>query len=94
MSSRLGFQLKPGAVVMVMATVGPAAVRGWADRLADRQVEVVDAPVSGGVARAGAGNLLIMVGRAAAAVQRVRPLLDAMARSAPVAGPSPGDGQR
>jgi 3-hydroxyisobutyrate dehydrogenase/putative dehydrogenase len=86
--------LAPGAVVMVMATVGPAAVQRWADRLAGLQVEVVDAPVSGGVARAAGGDLLIMVGGPPAAVQRVRPLLDAMARSAPVVGSTPGDGQK
>jgi 3-hydroxyisobutyrate dehydrogenase len=49
--------LPPGAVVLVMATVGPAAVQHWADRLAEQQVEVVDAPVSSGVARAAAGDL-------------------------------------
>ena len=36
-----------------MATVGPAAVEDWARRLAVSGVEVVDAPVSGGSARAG-----------------------------------------
>lgn len=86
--------LAPGAVVVVMATVGPAPVERWAERLAQSQVEVVDAPVSGGVARAGTGDLLIMVGGAAQAVDRVRPLLDAMAREAPHVGPAPGDGQK
>ena len=39
--------LKPGAVVPLMATVGPAAVEDWAQRLADTAVEIVDTPVSG-----------------------------------------------
>jgi 3-hydroxyisobutyrate dehydrogenase len=86
--------LAPGSVVVVMATVGPAAVQRWADRLAERQVDVVDAPVSGGVARAATGDLLVMVGGPQAAVERVQPLLDAMARSAPVVGAAPGDGQK
>jgi 3-hydroxyisobutyrate dehydrogenase/putative dehydrogenase len=86
--------LAPGAVVVVMATVGPAAVAGWADRLTEQQVELVDAPVSGGAARAAAGDLLIMVGGSEAAVRRAQPLLDAMARSAPVVGSTPGDGQK
>jgi 3-hydroxyisobutyrate dehydrogenase/putative dehydrogenase len=86
--------LKPGATVVVMATVGPAPVQQWAQRLAAQQVEVVDAPVSGGVARAAAGDLLIMVSGAPTAVARVHPLLDAIARSAPVVGPAPGDGQK
>jgi 3-hydroxyisobutyrate dehydrogenase/putative dehydrogenase len=86
--------LASGAVVLVMATVGPAAVRRWADRLAGQRVDVVDAPVSGGVARAATGDLLVMVGGPEAAVHRVQPLLDAMARSAPVVGAAPGDGQK
>ena len=86
--------LPPGAVVVVMATVGPAPVRQWAQRLGEKQVDLVDAPVSGGAARAGAGDLLIMVGGAASAVDRVRPLLDAMARTAPHVGTAPGDGQK
>jgi 3-hydroxyisobutyrate dehydrogenase len=86
--------LAPGAVVMVMATVGPAPVQRWAKRLAGQGVEIVDAPVSGGVARAGAGDLLIMVAGSEVAVRRTRSLLDSMARSAPVVGAHPGDGQK
>jgi 3-hydroxyisobutyrate dehydrogenase len=86
--------LPEGAVVVVMATVGPAAVTPWAERLAGRGVELVDAPVSGGAVRAAAGDLLIMVGGSDAAVGRVRPLLDAMARTAPHVGTAPGDGQK
>jgi 3-hydroxyisobutyrate dehydrogenase len=86
--------LDPGAVVMIMATVGPAAVQRWVERLGQQNVEVVDAPVSGGVRRAAEGDLLIMVGGADSAVRRVQPVLDAMAGQAPVVGPVPGDGQK
>ena len=86
--------LAAGATVVVMATVGPAPVLRWSERLAAQQVDVVDAPVSGGVARAAAGDLLVMVGGAPDAVAHVRPLLDTLARSAPVVGPNPGDGQK
>jgi len=86
--------LEPGATVVVMATVGPEPVERWADRLASRDVELVDAPVSGGVARAGAGDLLIMVGGHDDAVQRMQPLLRVLARAAPVVGSQPGDGQK
>jgi 3-hydroxyisobutyrate dehydrogenase len=86
--------LKPGATVVVMATVGPEPVQRWADRLASRNVELVDAPVSGGVARARAGDLLIMVGGHDDAVRRIQPLLRAMGRAAPVVGSYPGDGQK
>src|ERR1700742_450807 len=86
--------LADGQIVVVMSTVGPDAVVAAASRLAAAGVAVVDAPVSGGVTRAGQGDLLILVGGPAEAVARVQPLLDALARSAPVVGPSPGDGQR
>ena len=85
--------LAAGTVVMIMATVGPEAVAEVAARLGG-EIAVVDAPVSGGVRRAAAGDLLIMVSGADDAVGRARPLLDALARSAPVVGPEPGDGQR
>lgn len=86
--------LRPGAIVLVMATVGDTAVRSWAERLADSDIAVVDAPVSGGVERAAAGELLVMVAGSEAEVARVRPLLDALAASAPVVGAASGDGQR
>jgi 3-hydroxyisobutyrate dehydrogenase len=86
--------LHAGAVVVIMSTAGPRAVVSAATRLADAGVAVVDAPVSGGVQRAAAGELLIMVSGPAGPVARARPLLDALARSAPVVGLLPGDGQR
>lgn len=87
-------ELQQGAVVLVMATVGPGPVREWAERLAPLGVEVVDAPVSGGVARAAAGDLLMMVSGSPDALGAAQPLLDAMARTAPVVGAEPGDGQK
>ena len=78
--------LKPGASCMLMATVGPAAVEDWAKRLEPAGVEIVDAPVSGGAARAGQGDLLIMVSGSQTALGVAQPLLDVMARNAPVVG--------
>jgi 3-hydroxyisobutyrate dehydrogenase len=86
--------LAAGSVLMVMATVGPEAVVSAAGRLARSGVAVVDAPVSGGTVRAAAGDLLIMVSGPDEPVARAAPVLSALARSAPVVGPSPGDGQR
>lgn len=86
--------LAAGAAVVVMATVGPAPVQQWAERLGQQQVDLVDAPVSGGTARAAAGDLLIMVSGPPSAVDRAQPLLDALARSAPRVGTAPGDGQK
>lgn len=86
--------LQEGAVVLVMATVGPGPVRAWAERLAPLGVSLVDAPVSGGVARAADGDLLMMVSGSTDALVATQPLLDAMARTAPVVGSEPGDGQK
>ncbi|MEL4505265.1 NAD(P)-dependent oxidoreductase [Luteococcus sp. H138] len=81
-------------VVMVMATVGPSAIEQVRDQLAPITTHLVDAPVSGGVVRAGKGDLLMMVSGAPADVERARPVLDALASSAPSVGDIPGDGQR
>jgi 3-hydroxyisobutyrate dehydrogenase len=89
-----GPALAPGTIVMITATVGPDAVAAAAGRLAGQGATVVDAPVSGGVARAAAGDLLVMVSGPADAVRRIQPVLDALARTAPVVGASAGDGQR
>ena len=86
--------LRAGAVVLVMATVGPAAIEQVTRRLAQQDVQVVDAPVSGGVRRAAEGDLLIMVSGPEPARAAVAPLVDAMAGHAPVVGPAPGDGQK
>ena len=73
---------------------GPPPSRKPRPRLSQSGVTVLDAPVSGGVTRAAAGDLLIMVSGPAEAVHRAQPVLDALARTAPVVGPAPGDGQR
>lgn len=86
--------LAPDAVVLLMATVGPAAVQAMAERLSGQGVRVVDAPVSGGSARAAKGDLLMMVSGSSEALDVVRPLLDAMASNAAVVGDQPGQGQK
>lgn len=80
--------------ILVMSTVGPAAVESAATQLAPVTTHLVDAPVSGGVARAGTGDLLVMVGGAAEDIDFVAPLLEAMASNWPVVGSRVGDGQR
>jgi 3-hydroxyisobutyrate dehydrogenase/putative dehydrogenase len=86
--------MRDGQIVVIMSTVGPEAVVAASARLEPAGVAVIDAPVSGGVTRAGQGDLLILVSGASEAVARVQPLLGTLARSAPVVGSSPGDGQR
>jgi 3-hydroxyisobutyrate dehydrogenase len=77
--------LAAGTVVVDMSSSEPLVTRELAAEAAQQGVTVVDAPVSGGVARAVSGRLTIMVGGAPGDVQRVRSLLDVLgARVVPV----------
>ncbi|NPV22017.1 NAD(P)-dependent oxidoreductase [Bradyrhizobium aeschynomenes] len=70
--------LKPGHVVIDMSSGAPAATQAIAADLAPLGVVMLDAPVSGGVPRAVTGELAIMAGGDAAALDRVEPVLRAM----------------
>src|SRR3712207_1155059 len=85
--------LPEGAAVVVMSTIGPVAVRELADGLAGRGLRTLDAPVSGGVARAERGDLLIMAGGPEDLFEELRPVLGAMGSSVAHCGPRVGDGQ-
>jgi 3-hydroxyisobutyrate dehydrogenase-like beta-hydroxyacid dehydrogenase len=85
--------LSPESAVVVMSTIGPEAVRGIEERLAGRGVRLLDAPVSGGVARAERGDLLIMAGGPADLFEEVRPLLEVMGSTVAHCGGLVGDGQ-
>lgn len=85
--------LAAGSAVVAMSTVGPEAVRGLEGRLAERGVRLLDAPVSGGVARAERGELLIMAGGPGDLFEGLRPALEAMGSTVAHCGESAGDGQ-
>ena len=85
--------LAPGAAVVLMSTVGPEPVRQLDARLSERQLRLLDAPVSGGVARAGRGDLLIMAGGPEDLFGDLRPALEAMGSTVVHCGPAAGDGQ-
>lgn len=69
---------RPGLLVIDMSTISPVASRRFAERLTQRGVEFVDAPVSGGPVRARDGTLTIMAGASDAAYARAEPVLRAM----------------
>lgn len=73
----LGARMAPGATLVDMGSSHPMRSRANAQRLAERGVRFVDAPVSGGVKKAVAGTLAIIAGGEADAVEAVRPLLAA-----------------
>ena len=81
-----------GLVFVDMSTIAPAAARSIAVRLAQRGVDMLDAPVSGGEVGAIAGTLSIMVGGRAETFERVRPLFECMGHAITLVGAS-GAGQ-
>lgn len=69
---------QPGTVFVDMSTISPVATRAFDARLRASGFAFVDAPVSGGPARATSGTLTIMVGAGDADFASVRPVLAAM----------------
>jgi 3-hydroxyisobutyrate dehydrogenase-like beta-hydroxyacid dehydrogenase len=69
----------PGQVVLEMSTIAPATSRQVGEAVAASGAAFLDAPVSGSVPTVEKGELTIMVGGDPAALERARPVLDALA---------------
>ena len=82
----------PGSLVIDMSTIAPSATRDFASRLAQTDVAMLDAPVSGGSEGAKKGTLTIFVGGEAADLERARPVLDSLGTTITHVGPI-GSGQ-
>jgi 3-hydroxyisobutyrate dehydrogenase len=93
-SDGLAEALPAGAVLVMSATVPPAYVEDLARRLAGRGVLVLDAPVSGGPARAAAGELSVMAAGPAEAFARCEAMLKAVAGRLFRVGDRPGAGSK
>ncbi len=85
-------QMAPGQLWIIMSTVGPQSVREQGEILRRLGARVVDAPVTGGVARAKTGELVIFTAGAEDDVAAAKPVLDAMGHVR-VTGTQIGDGQ-
>jgi 3-hydroxyisobutyrate dehydrogenase-like beta-hydroxyacid dehydrogenase len=88
--------LAEGAAIEVyvdLSTTGVATAQAVSAGLGAHDVLAVDAPVSGGPAGAEAGGLTVMVSGPDAAVERVRPLMEAFAGNVFVVGAEAGQGQ-
>ena len=83
---------KDGALLVDSSTIDAETSRKVAAASADRGLEMLDAPVSGGVGGARSGGLTFMVGGPDSALQRAQPLLDIMGKNIFHAGPA-GAGQ-
>ena len=73
--------LPAGTLVIDCSTIAPASAQKVAAGAKARGVAMIDAPVSGGVAGAAAGTLTFIVGGDVPALERARPLLQAMGKN-------------
>jgi len=82
----------PGTLIIDCSTIDPDTARQVAAAAAERDLDMLDAPVSGGTAGAEAGTLSFIVGGPAPAMERGRPLFEVMGANLFHAGDS-GAGQ-
>lgn len=84
--------MAPGSVLVDCSTIAPDAARHIAEKLGEKGIHFLDAPVSGGEQGAIDATLAIMAGGDAAVLDRVRPLLDCLGKRIVHIGPN-GTGQ-
>jgi 3-hydroxyisobutyrate dehydrogenase-like beta-hydroxyacid dehydrogenase len=77
-----------GSVVVEMSTIGPKVIAELSAEAEQRGVHLLDAPVSGSVSVAAAGQLFAMVGGDQHAYEQATPVLDAMTKGHILLGPS------
>ena len=89
-----GADTHQNVIVTNVSTVGPSAAVAADRRLREREISLVDSPVSGGVFRAQAGELAIMYSGSDSAVARTLPLFEVIGSKLFRVGTAPGQGQR
>jgi putative dehydrogenase len=86
--------MKPGSVFIMCSTVDPSWSAALAPRLAARGLLSLDAPISGGAAKAAAGQITMMTAGPAEAYAKCGALLDAMAAKVYRLGEQAGAGSK
>ncbi|MDP3423831.1 MAG: NAD(P)-dependent oxidoreductase [Burkholderiaceae bacterium] len=86
--------LQPGQAVMWCPTIAPADLESLAERLATQGVDSLDAPMSGGPARARDGSMSLLLAGADTVVQRYARVLAALSGQVVRLGERLGDGAR
>ncbi len=86
--------MQPGQLVLLCPTIAPEDTESLAQRLAERGLAVLDAPMSGGPARARDGSMSLMVAGAEDVYQRFAPLLTALSSRVFRISERVGDGAR
>ena len=71
--------MKPGSIVIIHSTILPETCISLAAKFAERGIELIDAPVSGGGQGAADGTLTVMLGGKAEAVAAAKPVLESFA---------------
>lgn len=84
--------MREGSVLIDMSTISPSVTKEIAAKLAERGIDMLDAPVSGGSEGAQKGTLSIMVGGNPEVLERTRPVLEVMGKTITLVGPV-GSGQ-
>ena len=87
-------QLLPGSVVIASATVSPEFAEALGQRLEALQLQFIDAPVSGGAAKAAAGEMSVMASGSPAAFARCEALFEAICARLYRLGERPGQGSK
>jgi len=77
---------KPGTILVDMSSIAPLVSKEVGAKLAEKGVEMLDAPVSGGEPKAINGTLSIMVGGKKEAFEQVEDILKVMGASAVLVG--------
>ena len=81
-----------GKTIVDTSTIDPSASQQLIASCAERGIEMLEAPLSGGTIGAKSGALTMMIGGDAAVLERVRPVLESMAKNIFHVG-GPGMGQ-
>jgi 3-hydroxyisobutyrate dehydrogenase len=86
--------LRPGGVHIMSSTIQPSAAASLAERLAQRGLLMIDAPCSGGPARARAGEMTLMAAAPAQVLHRFAPVIEAISGRCFHVSEHAGDGSR
>ncbi|MEV3902781.1 NAD(P)-dependent oxidoreductase [Mycobacterium sp. NPDC050551] len=91
--AELAEHAKPGTVIAIHSTISPETAVELSEQLRPQDIHIVDAPVSGGGAAAGKGELAVMVGADREVYERIKPAFKQFASMVIHAG-GPGAGTR
>lgn len=86
--------MRPGQTVLLCPTIAPEDVEAIAQRLAEQGLHTLDAPMSGGPARARAGTMSLMLAGRAAVFERHARLIGDLSNAVFRVGERVGDGAR